>query len=92
MALSIRRRKFTLALVHANAYVALPSFFWFSWVSDLNSNDCTAHAKRPKRSFELVGAVVLFARNKSECTAGRLHNNLARRTRRIVNELVEQDL
>jgi hypothetical protein len=67
----------------------LPSFlFGFDFTGELRA----AHTKRPIGRIELVGAVILGARDKSESTAGRLHNDLAFITDGIIHELVEHHL
>ena len=67
-------------------------FLFLAFRVNHNFHLCAAHAKRTIRSVDLISAVVLRARNKSECATCRLQNHTARRTRPIVYELVEQDL
>jgi hypothetical protein len=90
--LATQRRGLNRARLYCTLYVAARYLLFLPFGFDFTGKCRAAHAERPIGSIELIGAVILGARYKSERAAARLNNDLAFIAHRIIHELVEYDL
>src|SRR5262249_55503779 len=85
------RRGLYRAGLHCTFYVAPVYLLFFLFGFDFTGKLRAAYTERPIGIIDLIDAVILGARHKSESTAGGSQNDLAFTAHRIIHELVEHD-